>query len=145
MQLRFYPRLRRIANGLMVLALGAFVQQGAMIAVSQVVAATGSMPEPAVILAGPAHLHDKLAGLVHVHGGDNEAGHVHHSADLGQDDSGATVGPFWSLSSTSAVLAMSAALVLFDVVSTVERLPDGHLDGIEPDGLNRPPSTPSIA
>ena len=144
MQLRLYPHLRRIANSLMVLALGAFVQQGAMIAVSQVVATTGSMPEPAVILAGPVHLHDNLAGHVHVHGGDNEAGHVH---DAAHDDSGAaTKMPFWSLGSTSAVLPMlGVCAVSFDVVSTVGRLPDGHLDGVEPDGLNRPPSTPSIA
>ena len=146
MQSRLYPRLRRIANGLMVLALGAFLQQGVLIAVSQVAATTGSMPEPAVTLAGPVHLHDNLAGHVHVHGGDNGAGHVHHPADLGQDDSGAGVGPFWSLGSTFAVLAMwTACAVSFDIVSKVERLPDGHLDGIEPDGLNRPPSTPSIA
>jgi hypothetical protein len=146
MQLR-HSRLRRIATSLMVLAVGAFLQQGAMIAVSAVVAGTGSMPEPAVILAGPVHLHDNLAGHVHVHGGDSRAGHVHHTADLDHDDSDAAVKiPFWSLSSTSAVLAIwTACAVSFDVVSTVERLPDGHLDGIEPDGLNRPPSTPSIA
>src|SRR5262249_14700387 len=103
MQLRLYSRLRRIATSLMVLAVRAFLQQGALIPVWQVVAATGSMPEPAVMLAGPFHLHDNLAGHVHVHGGDNGAGHVHHPADLGQDDSGAGVGPFWSLGSTFAV------------------------------------------
>jgi hypothetical protein len=145
MQSRLYPRLRRIANGLMVLALGAFLQQGVLIAVSQMVATTGSMPEPAVMLAGPVHLHDNLAGHVHAHGGNSEVGHVHHPGDLGHDDSDVAVGPFWSLATTSAVLPMwTACAVSFDVVGTVERLPDGHLDGIEPDGLTRPPSTPSM-
>jgi len=146
MQSRLYPRLRRIATSLMVLAVGAFLLQGALIAVSQVEAATGSMPEPAVMLAGPVHLHDNLAGHVHAHGGDNGVGHVHHRADVGHDDSDVAVKiPFWSLATTSAVLPMwTACAVSFDVVSTVERAPDGHLDGIEPDGLNRPPSTPSM-
>src|SRR5215831_17563761 len=102
MQLRLHSRLRRVATGLMLLAVGAFLQQGALIAVSQVVAGTGSMPEPAIILAGPVHLHDNLAGHVHVHGGDNRAGHVHHTADFDHDDSDAAVKiPFWSLGSTS--------------------------------------------
>ena len=57
-----------------------------MIVVSQAAAAAGSMPEPAVILGGPVHLHDNLAGHVHAHGGDNAAGHVHGAPDPDHDD-----------------------------------------------------------
>jgi hypothetical protein len=131
----------------MLLAIAAFVQQGAMIAVSQAAAAVGSMPHAAVILSGPVHLHDKLAGHVHVHGDDKAAGHVHDTADLDQhdaDDIGN--GSFWSLGCTCAVVPMAGGCaVSFELASAVECRRQDLLDGVEPDGLIRPPSIPSIA
>src|SRR5262245_30468669 len=117
--------IRRLANGLMLLAALAFVQQGTLIGASQAAALAGSMPDPAVVLDGAIHFHDGLARHVHVHGGDNKPGHVHHAAhhddhvhhaayhddhvqhaahhdDDDLDDSGQLV--FWSLSCPVAVM-----------------------------------------
>ena len=62
MQVRLssYPNLRRVASAIMLAAMAAFVQQGAMIAASQAAAAGGFMPQPATMLSGPVHLHDNL-------------------------------------------------------------------------------------
>lgn len=146
MRLRLQRYLTRTARGLMLAAAVAFVQQGAMIIVSQAAAFGGSMPEPAVVLSGNVHIHGELAGNTHVHGGGNAPGHVHHAADHDDDDVDAGRTVFWSLGCTSAVLpAMEACSVSFDVVSAIRALPQDRLDGLEPDGLTRPPSTPSIA
>jgi hypothetical protein len=144
MRVRQY--LRRLARGLMLVAVAAFLQQGAMVAVSQAVAAAGSMPQPAVTLRGAVHLHDGLVAYVHIHGGENGAGHVHGAPDSDHDTDEAGITPFWSLGCPLAVLSAIAACALsFDLVGAIEPLPGDHLDGIEPDGLQRPPSTPSIA
>jgi len=142
MRFRLRARLRRIASGLMLLAMAAFVQQGAMIAASQAMASGGSISDPAVTLSGPIHYHNSLAWHVHIHG--NSVGHVHTSADIDHDPDDAST-PLWSLGGASAVIAvMAISAVSFEIIRADER-PRVRLEGIEPDGLNRPPSTPSIA
>jgi hypothetical protein len=80
MRFRLHAHLRRIASGLMLLAIFAFVQQSAMIAASQALASAGSMSDPAVTLSGSVHYHNDLARHVHVHGGHDSVGHVHDTA-----------------------------------------------------------------
>ena len=143
--MRSCPYLRRIASGLMLLGMVAFVQQGAMIAASQALASIGSMPDPAVTLRGLVHYHNDMAGHVHVHGGGSAAGHIHKTADLDHQDTDEAHTPFWSLGCTSAVIpAMPVCTVSFVAVSADEGA-HVHLKGVDPAGLNRPPSTPSIA
>jgi hypothetical protein len=142
MRFCLHERLRRVASGLMLLAMGAFVQQSAMIVASEALASAGSMTDPAVTLGGSVHYHNSLARHVHLHG--NAAGHVHKTAEIDHDSDEAST-PFWSLGGSSAVIpVMAASPVSFEIVRADER-PDVRLEGIEPDGLNRPPSTPSIA
>jgi hypothetical protein len=142
MRFRLRARLRRIASGLMLVAMFAFVEQGAMIATSQALASAGSMIDPAVTLSGPVHYHDSLARHVHIH--DNSVGHVHTSADIDHDSDEANT-PFWSLGGASAVIpVMGISAVSFEILRADQR-PHVRLEGIRPDGLTRPPSTPSIA
>ena len=117
-----------------------------MIAASQAAASGGFMPQPASMLSGSVHVHDSLAGNLHVHGSANGAGHVHGPADLDHDESdegGKTL--LWSCGHISAVMPAAACVVFCDVVRAAECLPRARLDGVEPEGLSRPPSTPSIA
>jgi hypothetical protein len=131
----------------MLLAMAAFVQQAAMIGASQARASAGIMPDPAIALSGPIHVHDGLAGHVHVHGGTNAAGHIHGALDHDDDDD--PVGPahtlIWSLGCTSAVIPIVGVLTVpFEAVHLGQcRHQRGK--GVEPAGLSRPPSTPSIA
>jgi hypothetical protein len=142
MRFRLHARLRRIASGLMLLAMVAFIQQSAIIAASQALASTGSMIDPAVTLSGSVHSHNSLARHVHIHG--NSVGHVHKTVDIDHDSDEAST-PFWSLGGASAVIpVMGISAVSFVIVRADER-PHVRLEGIRPDGLNRPPSTPSIA
>jgi hypothetical protein len=144
MRFRLHARLRRIASGLMLLAMFAFVQQSAMIAASQALASAGSMSDPAVTLNGPVHYHNSLARHVHIHGGHDSVGHVHDTADIDHDIDDANT-PFWTLGCASAVIpVMAISTFSFDIVRAAERL-RVRLEGIRPDGLTRPPSTPSIA
>jgi hypothetical protein len=131
----------------MLAAMAAFVQQGAMIVASQAAAAGGVMPQPATMLSGSVHFHDSLAVNVHVHGGDKGAGHVHSPADLDHDESDeeGKAPPLCSIGHTSAVMPTGAYVVVCGVVRATECLPHDRLDGVEPDGLSRPPSTPGIA
>jgi len=143
MRFRLHARLRRTASGLMLLAMVAFVQQSAMIAASQALASAGSMSDPAVTLRGSVHYHNSLARHVHVHGSHDSVGHVHNTADTDHATDEANT-PFWSLCCTSAVIpVMGISAVLFAIVRADH--PCVHLAGIQPEGLNRPPSTPSIA
>ena len=141
-----YEWLRRIASGLMLMATLAFLHQSAVMAVSQAVAATGLMPHPAVTLSGSFHLHGNHSGLVHFHG-DNTPDHVHktpdpHHHDL--DESSASL--FWSVGCSTAVIAiMETAAVSVELASALRGATPKHLEGVEPVGLQRPPSTPSIA
>jgi hypothetical protein len=130
----------------MLVAMAAFVQQGAMIAASQAAASGGFMPQPATMLSGPVHFHDHLAVNVHVHGGHEGPGHVHGPADLDHDESDETMkAPVCSIGHTPAVMPAVAYAVVCGVGRVAEHLPQDRLDGVEPDGLSRPPSTPSIA
>jgi hypothetical protein len=131
----------------MLVAMAAFVQQAAMITLSQAAASLGSMPQPAVLLHGPVHLHDNLARHVHAHGGDHAVGHVHGNSDHDDHDSD-DIGkmPFLSLGATTAFLQGTGPWPApLTIASTIEDLPQNLLDGIEPDGLSRPPSIPGIA
>jgi hypothetical protein len=127
----------------MFLAISAFVLQGTLIATSQAMAATGTMPEPSVTLSGSVHFHDQLAGHVHDHGGDNAEGHVHDGPDH-DNLGGLTLS--WSIFGASIDVPAYVALVgPLDVLGLVERPLVQIADGVEPGGLIRPPSTLSIA
>src|SRR5262245_32729621 len=149
MRPRAYHRYaRQTAFGLMLLAVLAFVQQGAMIRASEALAWAGVLASPAIELDGPIHIHDGLARHVHMHGGNNGAGHVHQPADHHHDDDADDAGPtmLGTVGCASAVIPVAQTCgVVLAVVSALSAPPQGRLEGIEPDGLNRPPSTPSIA
>jgi hypothetical protein len=143
MRFRLYPCLPRLASFLMLLAMIAFVQQSGMIAASQALASAGSMSDPAVTLSGTVHYHNNLARHVHTHGSHNSVGHVHDTADIDHAPDEANA-PLWSLGCTSAVIpVVGICTISFEVVRADDR-PHVRLDGIEPDGMSRPPSTPSI-
>ena len=146
MRLSLYPNLRRVASAVMLVATAAFVQQGAMIAASQAAASSGFMPQPATMLTGSVHFHDDLAVNLHVHGGHEGAGHVHGPADVDHDDSdeGGTA-PICSIGHASALIPAVVFEVLCSVARAVDCLPHRRLQGVEPEGLSRPPSTPGIA
>src|SRR5262245_26621644 len=130
----------------MLAGMAAFIQQGAMIAASQAAASSGFMPQPATMLSGPVHFHDTLAVNVHVHGGHKGPGHVHGPADLDHDDSDEAIkAPVCSVGHTCAVMPAVAYAVVCGVGRAADHLPHNRLDGVEPDGLSRPPSTPGIA
>jgi len=126
----------------MFVAVSAFVLQGALISVSQAMAATGKMLAPSVTLSGSLHFHDQLAGHAHEHGDDSAEGHIHDGPD---DDSG---GPSlcWSIFSTSiAIPAFIALTRSADLLGLIEMPTVRTTDGVEPGALIRPPSTLSIA
>jgi hypothetical protein len=131
----------------MLVAAIAFVQQGAMIGASQAAASNGIMPHPAVVLGGALHVHDNLAGHVHVHGGDNTAGHVHSAPNPHHHDGDdADEILVCSLAFVSVVLPIiGAGAASSEVANKVRGLSQDHREGVEPDGPSRPPSTPSIA
>src|SRR5262249_22345202 len=148
MRSRSYSHLRRIGTGVMLVAMAAFLQQTAMIIVSQALASTGFMPQPAVTLSGPIHFHDSLAGNIHVDaGGDNAAGHVHTAPDSHHhhDADDTTSTSVLSFGCTCVVLPQPVVCVVPFAVASVGLAAHGRLEGVEPDRLNRPPSTPSIA
>lgn len=147
MKTRLRASLRWLASGLMLLAAIAFVHQSAVIIVSEAAASAGVMPHPAVTLSGPVHFHDDIVRQVHAHRGHNAPGHVHGTGDPDHHETDESNGlPMWSLYCASAVVPILALCsVPIDVVGAVEAISNDRLVGIEPDGLNRPPSTPSIA
>lgn len=142
MRLRRFLYLRRIARSVMLLAAIAFLHQGSLTVASQ--AAAGFMPHPAKTLIGPVRVHGKVAGHVHTHGGGSAAGHTHDHDQDDMDEPASTL--FWALGSLTAVVSqLEAVTVALNVVSAEQRFPSDRRDGVEPDGLSRPPSTPSIA
>ncbi len=126
----------------MFVAISAFVLQGALISISQAMAATGKMLGPSVNLSGSLHFHDQLAGHAHEHGGDSAEGHIHDGPD---DDSG---GPSlcWSIFGTSITIPAFIALTRSaDLLGLIEMPAFRRIAGVEPGGLIRPPRTLSIA
>jgi hypothetical protein len=144
MRSALYRRLRRIASTMMLAAALAFLVQGTMIAVSETVAASGSMPQPAVMVGGALHYHDGLARHFHVHHGNDSPGHVHDHAD--HDDDAAAHAALVSLGAVTADIPAAMACVPAPVASDAQPCPiQARLEGVRPDGLNRPPSIPDIA
>jgi hypothetical protein len=142
--------LRQFAGKLMLVAMLAFVGQSAMIIVSNAAASAGLMPQPATTLSGPVHVHDGLAGHVHSHGGDNKAGHVHqglaHDDDDDDDAGNGGKALIWTIACSAAVVPMAEIVgIPFDLAGGVGISPRNERDGVEPDTLLRPPSTPGIA
>jgi hypothetical protein len=146
MKLWRHTSLRRFAGSLMLLAALAFVNQGAISAVSQAAAAMGLMPEPAVTLSGPVHYHGNVARHVHTHDGD-QVGHVHDPLDLDSDEGDKrSASPLCTLGVPSGVLPVAVACpLLFKSAARIEPPLCTPLTGIDPEPLSRPPSTPSIA
>ena len=126
----------------MVMAISAFVLQGALISISQALAAVEIMPQPSVTLNGSAHFHDQLTGHVHDHGS-NAEGHIHNGPDADKDGG---LNLCWSIFAPSMIVPAPVALVRsFDLLGLVEPTAVRTADGVEPGGLIRPPSTFSIA
>jgi hypothetical protein len=143
MRLALYLRFRRIASTLMLAGALAFVAQATMVAISQVAAANGSMPQPAVTVSGALHYHDALARHFHVHHGD-VAEHVHEHTD--HDDDAVAHAPLVTLGAVSADIPAATTCAPAPVASGSQPyLIQARLEGVNPDGLNRPPSTPDIA
>src|SRR5215213_190895 len=137
-----HRKLRRIASTVLLVAALAFVAQGTMIAVSQVAAANGSMPDPAVTVSGALHYHDPLALNFHVHHGD-APGHVHDPAD--HDDDAVAQSPVVTLGAAAADIPAVTICAPSVTLSDTSSCPgQARLEGVQPEGLNRPPSTPDI-
>ena len=130
----------------MLVAIAAFVQQSSMIVASQVAASRGLMAQPATMLNESVHFHDNLAVNLHVHRSHNVAGHVHGPTDVDDDeaDDGGKVPAVFSAGHIFAVMPLASCAVVCDSARTVELAPTDRGVGIEPDGLNRPPSTPGM-
>ena len=144
MQSHRHARLRRINSYLMLLAVVAFVLQGVSSVVARAAASAGVMPQPAEVMNGLVHFHGLLGHGLHTDG-DNGAGHVHFPSGPHHDDPDDDT-QIWSLSCTSAIVPMPAPHpVASEDIGAVEQPPHEHLAGVEPDGQDRPPSTPSIA
>lgn len=146
MRLRLSDHLQWTTRFLMFAAALAFVQHGALVAVSQARAAAGSPSGPAVAVSGPVHLHGNHAGILHLHGGDTASGHVHGTAGHDHhdmDETGAALS--WSLGCTAAVMpVMDGIEISADLGSALRGVPQDRMEGTDPDGLQRPPSTPGI-
>lgn len=128
----------------MLAAMAAFVQQSGMIVASEAAASFGVMPQPATTLNASVHFHDNLAVILHVHVSHNGPGHVHGPADADHDKADAGKAVVCGGGHTFAVMPIPACAVVCDSARTVESAPIDPLRGIEPDTLNRPPSTPGI-
>jgi hypothetical protein len=126
----------------MLFAVIALVLHGAGAIVASAAASIGFMPQPADAVSGSIHFHGQMGHHTH---GDQAPGHVHNPADPDHLDLDHD-GQIWSVICTSAIIPMLATCaVAFGAAGTVERVPQQRLTGVKPDGLTRPPSTPSIA
>jgi hypothetical protein len=145
MRLSLYPNLRRVAGVVMLVAVAAFVQQSSMIIASQVAASRGLMAQPATMLNESLHFHDNLAVNLHVHRSHNVAGHVHGPTDVDDDEADEAYKVLvFSAGHTFAVMPLASCAVFCDSARAVELMATDRGVGVEPDGLNRPPSTPSM-
>jgi hypothetical protein len=134
----------------MILAAMAFFVQGGLIAASEAAAAVGSVPDPAVVLDGPVHVHGQLPGHFHAHDGDNGAGHVHLVADADDDhaDDNPANGKLCFFSCAVSVAILATMDISGPLLTRTKALPAATNDwctGTEPDGLRRPPRPPGIA
>jgi len=131
----------------MVLAALAFTHQGAMAGAAQAAASVGVMIEPAVTVSGPVHYHGDVARHFHTHDDHAGAGHTHGHADRDHDDTDKHASPtICAIGVCCAVVGLPATCVL-PVAHAIRIAPgfDAPVTGVEPDNLQRPPSTPSIA
>jgi hypothetical protein len=142
MRLALDRHLQRIARTLMLAAAVAFLAQGTLIVISQAAAALGWMPHPAVTVSSSVHYHDQLARHLHTHSHDIP-GHVHGPAD--HDDDTVAAAPCVSLGAVAAVVPLAAAPWPPVLPAASPSPVPQHLEGVQPDGLNRPPCTPDIA
>jgi hypothetical protein len=133
----------------MFLAIFAFMVQGVLVWNSQMAAATGLLPEPAVTISGSVHYHDALAGNVHDHAGENGEGHVHDVSTVDHDDDHMKQTGCVSICSlfVASVSFPSIASVAApaSVATAIDVPPSERRPGIDPAALTRPPSTSSIA
>lgn len=133
----------------MFLAIFAFMVQGVLVWNSQIAAATGSLPEPAITISGSVHYHDVLAGNVHDHAGDNNEGHVHDASTVDHDDDHINQAGCVSICSLFAASvsfpSIDGVLAPPSVAITIDAPPSEWRSGVDPAALTRPPSTSSIA
>jgi hypothetical protein len=128
----------------MLFAVLAFVLQGTSVLVARTAAAAGIFTQPSELVVGPIHFHGQIGHHVHV-AGEHDAGHVHGASERHHSDPNDDT-HIWTLGCASAVMSVIAACsVVFHAAGIIERLPPQRLAGFDPDGLSRPPSTPSIA
>ena len=142
----FFQRFALCARTAMFVATLAFLMQSALVFVSQVEAASGVMPQPAVTLNGSLHYHDQLAGLVHDHGSDHDNGHVHDPSAPDEDPDQANCVSICSLFAAS--MSFTADLAWVAPLKFSERVgqrPFRERAGTDPAALIRPPSISSIA
>ena len=144
MHCRPYLRLFRLARTIMFLAVGALLLQTVMLSISQASAASGVLPEPAVVLNGSMHYHGHLSGHVHDHDGDSAEGHVHSPSAPDHDDDGGFAPSFSALFGVFVAIPGFTALARpSDFIGLVQLSQSEKADGIDPGALIRPPSTPS--
>lgn len=133
----------------MFLAIAVFMVQGVLVWNSQIAAATGSMPEPAITISGSLHYHDMLAGNVHQHASDAGEGHVHPLPPVDGDDDRATVNGCVSICSLFAASlsfpVVGGIAVPGEVASDFAATSSDWRPGVDPAALKRPPSISSIA
>ena len=128
----------------MLMAAIAFPFHVGMMISAQAANVTGFKFEPAVSVSGPVHQHGVL-GAIHLHSGNNAAGHV-HDPDADRDDQNSDPIQFWSLGCSAAVMpTLNSVKMMVSVEAVLSTLEASRLEGIDPAAMHRPPSTPDIA
>ena len=131
----------------MLLAVTAFLVQGADAIVARAGAAVGYIPQPAHMATGMLHFHGHISHVVdHDHDHGDEAGHVHDPANpLHPEDAGGDL-LVWSVTGTAAILPLAVVVTIVRPATAKPQASlQARLTGVEPEGLCRPPSIPSIA
>ena len=147
LRLRRSAWFHRLACTLMVLAALAFTHQGAMAGVAQAAASVGVIVEPAVPVSGPVHYHGDVARHFHAHADQADVGHTHDHGDLDHDDGDKHASPAICAIGVCCAVSASPVNCVLPVAHAIRIAPgfDAAVSGVEPDNLQRPPSTPSIA